>query len=278
MQKTEERQAALDITEDSAVANLNARQIMLKHKAAHGSGSNLDFPDSEEIRDSMTGYPDKYHVEIYGDGSYTTPTIWWAALGGYGVWMPKWPSPEQATQSEITADSGEGAEIARPEGCPSSQSCIAGDISLLSFGAAVRGITSDSKISTSGIPSLPTPSQRPHSSETNSIRHQGCSRLAPNNARRALLGTLQSSIDGKAEADAKRRKLDPSNSWVGTDPKAINRDVETALKDPNQTGIHNRELRANLKRACTFEELAQSCKATKLEMRAILNICDTGKS
>ena len=64
----------------------------------------------------------------------------------------------------------------------------------------------------------------------------------------------------------------------GTDPKAINRDVETALKDPNQTGIHNRELRANFKRACTFEELAQSCKATKLEMRAILNICDTGKS
>ena len=64
----------------------------------------------------------------------------------------------------------------------------------------------------------------------------------------------------------------------GTDPKAINRDVESALKDPNQSRIHNRELRANFKKACTFDEMAQSYKASKLEMRAILNICDTGKS
>ena len=80
------------------------------------------------------------------------------------------------------------------------------------------------------------------------------------------------------EADAKRRKLDPSNSWAGTDPKVINMDVESALKDPNQSRIHNRELRAKIIRACTFDEIAQRCKTSRLEMRAILNICDTGKS
>lgn len=48
----------------------------------------------------MTGYPENYNVEIYGDGSYTTPAVWWAALGGYGVWVPEWPSPTQATHIE----------------------------------------------------------------------------------------------------------------------------------------------------------------------------------
>ena len=73
---TEERQAANDILEDPEVAHLNARQIMLKHKAAHGSGSNPEFPDHTEIQRNMTGYPGHYNVEIYGDGNYTTPTIW----------------------------------------------------------------------------------------------------------------------------------------------------------------------------------------------------------
>ena len=102
--------------------------------------------------------------------------------------------------------------------------------------------------------------------------------MAASNARRALLETLQSSIEVKAEADAKRRKLDPANSRAGTDPKVINRGIEPACEDPNQTRIHNRELRANIKSACTFDDIAQSCKTSRLEMRAILNICDTGKS
>ena len=102
--------------------------------------------------------------------------------------------------------------------------------------------------------------------------------MAASNARRAFLETLQSSIEVKAEADAKRRQLDPSNSWAGTDPKVINRDVELAFEDTDQTRTHNWELRANIKRACTFDELAQSCKTSRLELRAILNTCDTGKS
>ena len=40
--QTEERQAALEISEDPALANLNARQLMLKCKEAHGSGQNLE--------------------------------------------------------------------------------------------------------------------------------------------------------------------------------------------------------------------------------------------
>ena len=32
-----------------------------------------------------------YHlVDVFGDGSLTNPTRWWAALGGYGIWIPAW--------------------------------------------------------------------------------------------------------------------------------------------------------------------------------------------
>ena len=38
----------------------------------------------------MQGLPEDYKVNVYGDGSLTSPTLWWAALGGYGIWVPKW--------------------------------------------------------------------------------------------------------------------------------------------------------------------------------------------
>ena len=38
----------------------------------------------------MVGYDIEHMVQVYGSGSYTTPTKWWAALGGYGVWVPDW--------------------------------------------------------------------------------------------------------------------------------------------------------------------------------------------
>ena len=63
---------------------------MLKHKGAHGSGVNLTFPGSDEIEANMKGHPSDYKVNIYGDGSFTSPTVWWAALGGFGIWVPKW--------------------------------------------------------------------------------------------------------------------------------------------------------------------------------------------
>jgi len=76
---TEERRAALEIIDDEEVQGYNARQMMLKHKNAHPPG---------------------YKVNIYGDGSYSTLTLWWAALGGFGVWMPERTSPDQAVSDD----------------------------------------------------------------------------------------------------------------------------------------------------------------------------------
>ena len=81
--------------EDPEVEGYNARQIMLKHKAAHGSGSNLDFPHADQSQGNMEGYPEDYKVDIYGDGSYTSPTVWWATLGGFGILMPSWTKPTE---------------------------------------------------------------------------------------------------------------------------------------------------------------------------------------
>ena len=38
----------------------------------------------------MLGVEEDYFVGIYGDGSQTDPTNWWAALGGFGIWVPAW--------------------------------------------------------------------------------------------------------------------------------------------------------------------------------------------
>ena len=64
--KSEERQAALGISDDPDVEGYNARQIMLRHKEAHGSGQNVKFPGAEEIERNMQGYPEDYKVDIFG--------------------------------------------------------------------------------------------------------------------------------------------------------------------------------------------------------------------
>ena len=97
---TQGRQAAVDILEDPEVDGLNARQLMLRHEAAHGSGSDLTYPDANAIDANMQDYPADFKVDVYGDGSYTTPTVWWVALGGFGVWMLEWISPNQAMANE----------------------------------------------------------------------------------------------------------------------------------------------------------------------------------
>ena len=78
--KTEERQAAVGILDGPRVEGLNARQMLLKFKAAHGSGNNLTFPDADQIKANMQGYPEDFKVDIYGDESCTSPTVCWAAL------------------------------------------------------------------------------------------------------------------------------------------------------------------------------------------------------
>ena len=120
-------------------------------------------------------------------------------------------------------------------------------------------------------------SQDPDSSSRHMPRHK-C--LGPTSScdRRNLLSSLRTSIAERAEPDLKRPKLDPQNSREGEDPVAINRDVDSATKDQSHTRIHKWELRGSIKRACTFDELSRSCKASKSELRSILNICDSGKS
>ena len=92
---TEQREAASEICENPELEGYNARQIMLKHKGAHGSGTNLVFPGRDGIEGNMQGHPSEYKVNIYGDGSFTSPTVWWAALGGFGIWVPKWDTDHE---------------------------------------------------------------------------------------------------------------------------------------------------------------------------------------
>jgi len=84
---------------------------------------------------------------------------------------------------------------------------------------------------------------------------------------------LHSCIELKAEAEAKRRKLDPSNSRAGEDLEANNWEVERATVDHTHARIHHWEPRANIKRGCIFDGTSQGQKATKREKQAILNIC-----
>ena len=46
------------------VEGFNARQVMLKYKAAHGSGNNLTFPEAEQIEANMQEYPDSFEVDV----------------------------------------------------------------------------------------------------------------------------------------------------------------------------------------------------------------------
>ena len=96
--KTVEREEALDITLEPEMNGKNARRLMLAKKTAHGSGVDLDFPGAEEIEANMKDYEEGHKIQTYGDGSYTTPTKWWAALGGYGVWIPDWNKQGEAKQ------------------------------------------------------------------------------------------------------------------------------------------------------------------------------------
>ena len=60
------------------------------HKQAHGSGEDLDFPVVDQIKEAMQGHRPKHLAPNFGDGGHITPTKWWAAFGGYGVWVPTW--------------------------------------------------------------------------------------------------------------------------------------------------------------------------------------------
>ena len=60
----------------------------------------LAYPDKQDIQRHMQGCDDNRYVNIYGDGSQTDPTNWWAALGGFGVWMPDWNNEDLIDQDK----------------------------------------------------------------------------------------------------------------------------------------------------------------------------------
>ena len=94
-EETRRRKDAIKLIDDPRRGNRNARQTMLKHKQAHGAGYMPTFPSEQEIAEAMEGFNDDHMVPAYGDGSQTTPSNWWAALGGYGAWIPNWNLPGQ---------------------------------------------------------------------------------------------------------------------------------------------------------------------------------------
>ena len=50
----------------------------------------------------MEAHPEGHTVDIYGDGSYTSPTVWWPALGGFGIWVPDWNKREERSEDRET--------------------------------------------------------------------------------------------------------------------------------------------------------------------------------
>ena len=81
--ETRRMEKAVKLIKDPMRGNRNARQTMLKHKQAHGVGCMPTFPTEQEIAEAMEGYEDGHMVQVYGDGSLTTPPIGgqaWAAM------------------------------------------------------------------------------------------------------------------------------------------------------------------------------------------------------
>ena len=90
--ETEARERAREIADEPEHKYLNARQVILSMKEAHGPGVDITFPTTQEIYSNMVGRADDYYVRIYGDGSLKNPNLWWAALGDLGIWIPDWSS------------------------------------------------------------------------------------------------------------------------------------------------------------------------------------------
>lgn len=64
-----------------------------------------DFPDKHQIEEAMQGYEADHFVPIYGDGNLTTPRTLWAAVGGFGIWIPRWVLPGEELEQRKEEDS-----------------------------------------------------------------------------------------------------------------------------------------------------------------------------
>ena len=57
----------------------------------------------------MEGHPVGHKVDIYVDGSLTSPTVWWAALGGFGIWVPGWNKGKENSEDKESTSYHEAA-------------------------------------------------------------------------------------------------------------------------------------------------------------------------
>ena len=80
-----------------------------------GAESTLHVPTTEEIEATMHANNQEEKVNIFGDGRHTTPTKWWAALGGWGVWIPRWPGSEPRELSHFGGAIGQAGSSTRQE-------------------------------------------------------------------------------------------------------------------------------------------------------------------
>ena len=62
------------------------------------AGITLSSQELKKLGKNMEGHPEGHKVDIYGDGSYTLPTVWWAALGGFGIWVHDWNKGEERSE------------------------------------------------------------------------------------------------------------------------------------------------------------------------------------
>ena len=75
-EKTETNVQAMDIVTSIEAKAKNARQLMLAMKSGHGTGVNMTCPAKNDIDKAMSGLSDEQLVDIFGDGSHTTPLTW----------------------------------------------------------------------------------------------------------------------------------------------------------------------------------------------------------
>ena len=102
--ETRRKKEATKLIDHHKRGNRNARHTMLQQKQAHGGGCMPTFPTEQETTEAMEGYADDQMIQVYGDGSLTTPTNWWVALGGFGARIPNWNLPGQDEPHRIEQD------------------------------------------------------------------------------------------------------------------------------------------------------------------------------
>ena len=83
--ETQGREEAVEILQEPLINGRNARQTMLMHKQAHGSGVDLDFPAATQIEEALRGYELEHMVPFFGTAAIPHPPNGGQHLGLWSV-------------------------------------------------------------------------------------------------------------------------------------------------------------------------------------------------